>query len=107
MGYKPKDGDKIIIVEDVITAGTAIRETMPVLKSAANVNVADMFISVNRCEVGANGNKTAIMEVNEEFGLKVHSIISVSDIYEYLKDKGTYGDVLPKMEEYMKKYCIL
>ena len=107
VGYKPKDGDKIIIVEDVITAGTAIRETMPVLKSAANVNVADMFISVNRCEVGANGNKTAIMEVNEEFGLKVHSIISVSDIYEYLKDKGTYGDVLPKMEEYMKKYCIL
>ena len=107
VGYKPKDGDKIIIVEDVITAGTAIRETMPVLKSAANVNVADMFISVNRSEVGANGNKTAIMEVNEEFGLKVHSIISVSDIYEYLKDKGTYGDVLPKMEEYMKKYCIL
>ena len=107
VGYAPKDGDKIVIVEDVITAGTAIRETMPVLKSAANVNVTDMFISVNRCEVGANSEKTAVMEVKEEFGLNVHSIISVADIYEYLKAKGTYGDVLSAMEDYMNKYCIL
>jgi len=106
VGYKPADGDKVIIIEDVITAGTAIRETMPVLFNAADVKVTDMFISVNRCEVGKEGNKTAVMEVMEEFGIKVHSIITVKDIYEYLKEKGTYGDVLPKMEEYMKKYCV-
>ena len=47
------------------------------------------------------------MEVKEEFGLNVHSIISVADIYEYLKAKGTYGDVLGAMEDYMNKYCIL
>lgn len=80
---------------------------MPVLKSAADVKVTDMFISVNRCEVGANSSKTAVMEVKEEFGLNVHAIITVADIHEYLKAKGTYGDVLKHMEEYMDKYCIL
>ena len=106
VGYKPQDGDNVIIIEDVITAGTAIRETMPILFDAADVKVKDMFISVNRCEVGKNENKTAVMEVMEEFGINVHSIITVKDIYEYLKEKGTYGDVLPKMEEYMKQYCV-
>ncbi len=105
VGYKPKDGDRIIIIEDVITAGTAIRETMPVLKSCADVQVRDMFISVNRCEIGQNSDKTAVMEVGEEFGIKVHSIIDVRDVYEYLKEKGTYGDILPKMENYMEEYC--
>ena len=52
IGYKPLDGDKIIIIEDVITAGTAVRVTLPVLQAAAKVTVEDMFISVNRCEVG-------------------------------------------------------
>ena len=106
VGYKPVDGDKLIIIEDVITAGTAIRETMPVLYGAADVKVTDMFISVNRCEVGKDGTKTAVMEVMEEFGINVHSIISVKDIYEYLKEKGTYEDVLPKMEAYMAQYCV-
>ncbi|MCJ7855704.1 orotate phosphoribosyltransferase [Lachnospiraceae bacterium NSJ-143] len=107
VGYSPKDGDSIIIVEDVITAGTAIRETMPVLKSAADVKVKDMFISVNRCEIGANSSKTAVMEVKEEFGLNVHSIISVADIYDYLKSKGAYANVLDDMKVYMDKYCVL
>lgn len=106
VGYKPVDGDKIIIIEDVITAGTAIRETMPVLFGTAKVTVKDMFISVNRCEVGQNSDKTAVMEVKEEFGIEVHAIITVKDIYEYLKEKGTYSDVLGKMEDYMTKYCV-
>lgn len=59
VGYQPKDGDKIIIIEDVITAGTAIRETMPALLGAANASVTDMFISVNRCEVGKNAGKNS------------------------------------------------
>ncbi len=107
VGYKPVDGDRIIIIEDVITAGTAIRETMPILFDSADVKVKDMFISVNRCEVGQNSEKTAIMEVKEEFGINVHSIISVVDIYEYLKEQGTYGEVLENMKKYMDTYCIL
>ena len=107
VGYKPKDGDRIIIIEDVITAGTAVRETMPVLKGCGDVKVNDMFISVNRCEVGQTPGKTAIMEVQEEFGIKVHALVTVQDIYEYLKEQGTYGDVLPAMEKYMADYCVL
>ena len=106
VGYKPQDGDKIIIIEDVITAGTAVRETMPILKNAANVEVKDMFISVNRCEVGQNPEKTTIMEVMEDFGINVHAIITVQDIYEYLKQDGSYGDILTKMKEYMDTYCV-
>ncbi len=107
VGYKPKDGDRIIIIEDVITAGTAVRETMPILKACGNVTVNDMFISVNRCEVGQTPGKTAIMEVQEEFGINVHALVTVQDIYEYLKEQGTYGEVLPAMEKYMADYCVL
>ena len=57
VGYQPKDGDRIIIIEDVITAGTAVRETVPILQSAAKVTIPDMFISVNRCEVGKHRRK--------------------------------------------------
>lgn len=106
VGYKPQDGDKVIIIEDVITAGTAVRETMPILKNAANVEVKDMFISVNRCEVGQNPEKTTIMEVMEDFGINVHAIITVQDIYEYLKQDGSYGDILTKMKEYIDTYCV-
>ena len=91
VGYQPKDGDRIIIIEDVITAGTAVRETVPILQNAANVTIPDMFISVNRCEVGIN----------------VHAIITVADIYEYLKEKPEYASVLANMEKYMEQYCIL
>lgn len=106
IGYRPKDGDRIIIIEDVITAGTAIRETMPVLTACADVKVTDMFISVNRCEVGQTPGKTAVMEVGEEFGIRVHALITVRDICEYLREQGTYGDILPLMEAYMAQYCI-
>ncbi|MDD6483052.1 MAG: orotate phosphoribosyltransferase [Clostridiales bacterium] len=106
VGYKPQDGDRVIIIEDVITAGTAVRETMPVLKGAADVNVEDMFISVNRCEVGKTPGKTAVMEVMDDFGIKVHSIVTAADICEYLRESGEYDDVLKRMEEYMDKYCI-
>lgn len=107
VGYKPQNGDRVIIIEDVITAGTAVRETMPILKNAADVKVNDMFISVNRCEVGQNPGKTAVMEVMDEFGINVHAIVTVKDIHEYLKESGKYTSVLENMEKYMEKYCVL
>ncbi len=106
VGYKPKDGDRIIIIEDVITAGTAVRETMPVLAACGDVKVTDMFISVNRCEFGQNPEKTAIMEVEEEFGIRVHALVTVRDIHEYLKEKPEYENLLPLMEDYMSRYCV-
>lgn len=107
VGYQPKDGDRIIVIEDVITAGTAIRETMPVLYACGDVCVTDMFISVNRCEVGNEPGKTAVMQVKEEFGIEVHALITVADIREYLQDKAEYTILLPKMDAYMKQYCVL
>lgn len=106
VGYKPKDHDRVIIIEDVITAGTAIRETMPVLRAAADVSVTDMFISVNRCEVGNVPGKTAVMQVGEEFGIRVHALVTVADIREYLSGRAEYAALLPKMDAYMKEYCV-
>ena len=106
VGYKPVDGDRVIIIEDVITAGTAIRETMPVLLGCADVKVTDMFISVNRCEVGTTPGKTAVMEVGEEFGIQVHALVTVQDIREYLADKAEYAHLLPLMDAYMEQYCV-
>ena len=107
VGTQLADGMKVLLVDDVMTAGTAVRETMPILYGCGNVKVNDMFISVNRCEVGKVPGKTAIMEVNEEFGIKVHAIVTVEDIHEYLKQSEKYNDILPAMEDYMAKYCIL
>ena len=107
VGYQPKDGDRIIIIEDVITAGTAVRESMAILQACAGVKVTDAFISVNRCEVGQTPGKTAIMEVEEEFGIQVHPIVNVVDIHEYLKENGADPALLQAMEGYMEQYCIL
>ncbi len=107
VGYRPMDGDRIVIIEDVITAGTAVRETMPILAACGDIRVNDMFISVDRCEVGKTPGKTAITEVREEFGLRVHPIVDVRDIHDYLAGSGEYGHILPAMEEYMAKYCVL
>lgn len=106
VGYQPKNGDRILIIEDVITAGTAIRETMPILKNAADVTVEHMFISVNRCEIGQNSQKTAVMEVSEDFGIQVHAIITVWDIYEYLQEKNIDGKIQADMKQYMDTYCV-
>ncbi len=106
IGYKPIDGDRVIIIEDVITAGTAIRETMPTLKAHADVKTEHMFISVNRCEVGANPEKTAVMEVYDEFGITVHSMVTVADLYEYLSESNADSKILSDMKAYMSTYCI-
>ena len=102
VGYVPQAGEEVVIVEDVITAGTAIRETLPVLFNAADVKVTDMFISVNRCEVGQNPGKTAVMEVGEEFGIHVHSLI-VYDIIEYLEERPEHAENVARIRAYLEK----
>ena len=106
VGYKPKDGDRVIIIEDVITAGTAVRESMAILKACGEISVPHIFISVDRCEVGQTPGKTAIMEVEEEFGAKVHPIVTVVDVYDYLRENGDPA-LCKAMEGYMDRYCIL
>lgn len=106
VGHKLKDGDKVAIIEDVITAGTAIRETLPILKNAANAEILSVIISVDRMEKGKN-DKSAIQEVYEDFGIKVYPIVTIEDIIDCIKD-GTIGgqEYLDKMLEYRKTYGI-
>ena len=111
VGYKLKDGDRVLIVEDVITAGTAIRETLPVLKAAADIELAGMVISVDRMERG-KGEKTAIQEVYEEFGIVTYPIVTVREIIDILHNNPVDGRVYiddemkAKMEAYMEQYCV-
>ncbi len=104
VGYQPKEGDRVIIIEDVITAGTAVRETVPLL-TAAGAKAENMFISVDRCEVGRDGERTAVREVFETFGICVHALITVRDIYDYLNAHGEDPALLGAMRAYMDKYC--
>mgnify|MGYP002602092603 FL=1 len=110
VGAKLSDGDRVVIIEDVITAGTAVRETLPQLKAAADVKVEHMIISVDRMERGQSGT-TAIKEIGAEFGIKVHPIVTVRDIIEHLHNREIDGRVVlddeirTRMEEYLDKYC--
>ncbi|MCL2024143.1 MAG: orotate phosphoribosyltransferase [Oscillospiraceae bacterium] len=106
VGYAPQDGDRIVITEDVITAGTALREVLPVLKSAANVSVPHMFIAVDRMEKSAGSELSAVQQVREEFAIAVHAVVSVADIFDYLKEENANGDFLARMAAYRRKFCV-
>ena len=112
IGYAPKNGDRVIIVEDVITAGTSVRESVPLLKSYADVNIAGLIISVNRMERG-QGEKTAIQEVEDEFGIKTMSISTIKDIVAHLHGRTINGrvalddEIKKRIDEYMKLYGAL
>ena len=109
VGYKLKDGDRILIIEDVITAGTAVRECIPVLKSAADIEIAGLVISVDRMERGSGG-LSAIEEIKREFGIKTYPIVTVREIIGYLHNRQIDGRVYVddavrrRMEEYLKTY---
>lgn len=107
VGHKFNDGDKVAVIEDVITAGTAIRETLPILKNAADVNVECVIISVDRMEKG-KGEKSAVQEVYDEFGIKVYPIVTVCDIIDCIEDGTIEGkEYLDAMKEYRKNYGVL
>jgi orotate phosphoribosyltransferase len=110
VGCKLKDGDNVVIIEDVVTAGTSVRETLPLLKSQANVNIKGLIVSVDRMEKGT-GEKTAIQELSEDFGIKVCPIVTVREIIDTIHNVPINGKVLlddkmkERMEAYFDKYC--
>lgn len=91
----------IIIIDDVITAGTALRETIEILKKNGNPKILGIIISVNRMEKGT-GDKSAIQEIEENLGIKVFSIINFDDIIAFVKDEEQKN----KMIEYKKMYGV-
>ena len=106
VGKKLSDNEKVVIIEDVITAGTAIRQVLPVLKAAADVDIVGMVISVDRMEKG-QGELSAVQEVYREFGIKVFPIVTVLDIIEAIKNGVVEGkEYLEKMLEYRSQYGV-
>lgn len=110
LGYQLQKGDSVLIVEDVITAGTAMRECLPILNQL-EVSVEGLIVSVDRMERGT-GSKTAIQELKEEYGIPTYPIITVKDILAHLHGKDIDGrifiddDMKQKIEAYLEAYCV-
>ena len=100
VGYVPKSGEEVVIVEDVITAGTAIRESMAILGGLEGVKVAATFVMVDRKEKGKT-EKSAMAEVEEEFGFPVYSVVDVYDIIEYLEEDAKNAENVERIKNYL------
>ncbi|MBO5078721.1 MAG: orotate phosphoribosyltransferase [Oscillospiraceae bacterium] len=100
VGYVPTAGEEVVIVEDVITAGTAIRESMANLSCLEGVKVAATFVMVDRKEKG-RGEKSAMAEVEEEFGFPVYSVVDVYDIIEYLEEDPANDENVARIKNYL------
>ena len=111
VGYKLKDGDKVVITEDVITSGASIRECLPQIMAAAKVDIVGEIISVDRMERGLE-NKTAIQQVYDDYGFKVYAIVTVREVIDALHNRPVDGKVYiddemkAKMEAYIEEYCV-
>ena len=103
VGYTPKAGENIVIVEDVITAGTAIRESMDILSHLEGTKVIATFVMVDRKEKG-KGEKSAMAEVGEEFGFPVYSVVDVYDIIEYLEENAENKENVDRIKKYLEVY---
>lgn len=100
VGYVPKAGEEVVIVEDVITAGTAIRESLALLSTLKDVKVAATFVMVDRKEKG-QGEKGAMQEIEEQFGFPVYSVVDVYDIIEYLEEDPANEENVTRIKNYL------
>ena len=100
VGYVPQAGEEVVIVEDVITAGTAIRESMAILGNLEGVKVAATFVMVDRKEKGKS-DKGAMQEIEEEFGFPVYSVVDVYDIIEYLEEDPANEENVTRIKNYL------
>ena len=93
IGHKLKDGERILIIEDVTTAGTSVRESIPLLKAAADVSITALIVSVNRMEKGGT-EKSALDELQDEFKISTLAIVTLSEIISHLHNKEIDGRVV-------------
>ena len=109
LGSPIGDGDKVIIIEDVTTAGTSIQETLPIIKAQGNVEVQGLVVSVDRMERG-QGEKSALAEIEEKYGLKTTAIVTMAEVVEHLYGKEYKGRVIiddemkAAIDAYYEKY---
>lgn len=109
VGHTPKDGERVLIVEDVTTAGTSIRETLPKLRAVADVRLAGLLVSVDRRERG-KGDRVALDELSDEFDMPCVAIVTIHDVIEHLHGREIDGkvaiddDMRKRMEAYLAEY---
>lgn len=111
LGSPIMDGDKIVIIEDVTTAGTSINETLPIIKAQGNVDVVGLVVSVDRMERG-QGSKSALTEIEENYGIKTTAIVTMAEVVEHLYNRPYKGEIIiddtlkAAIDEYYKQYGV-
>lgn len=93
LGSSLKDGDRVVIIEDVTTSGKSIEETFPIITGQADVVVKGLMVSLNRMEKGLGGKVSALQEIKEKYGFEANAIVSMSDVIEHLYNKPYNGEV--------------
>lgn len=93
LGSPIQDGNKVVIIEDVTTAGTSIGETMPIIKEQGDVEVLGLVVSVDRMERG-KGEKSALSEIEETYGIKTTAIVTMEEVVEHLYNKPYNGTII-------------
>ena len=105
VGRTLTDGEKVVVIDDVMTSGKALREVLPKLKSAADVNVTGMVITVDRMEKALDSYKSAVQSAYDEFGVKVYSIVTIKDIIGAIESGVIEGkEYLDSMTNYLAQY---
>ena len=111
LGSPIADGDKVVIIEDVTTAGTSIQETLPIINAQGDVTVAGLVVSVDRMERG-QGEKSALAEIEEKYGLKTTAIVTMAEVVEHLYNKPYKGKIIiddtlkAAIDPYYKQYGV-
>ena len=105
VGTQPKDGEKVVIIEDVMTSGKALKEVLPKLRGAAKVDVAGMIITVDRMEKALDSDRSAVQQAYAEEGVKVYSIVTIQDIIAALEAGIIDGrEHVPAIRAYLEEY---
>ncbi len=111
VGHTPRDGERVLILEDVTTAGTSIRNTVPLLRATADVTLTGLIISVDRREMGPNG-RSAFDELSEEYGMACHAIVTIHEVIEHLHGREIDGRVViddemrGRIDAYLAEYGV-
>ncbi len=92
LGSKVKDGDKVVIIEDVTTSGKSMEETVPIIRAQADIQIKGLMVSLNRMERG-KGEKSALEEIKELYGFDANAIVTMADVVEYLYNKPYKGNI--------------
>lgn len=112
LGSKLKDGDRVVMIEDVTTSGKSMEETVPKVRGAANVEIIGLMVSLDRCEKGLGGEKRALEEIKEKYGFEANAIVTMADVIEHLYNKEYNGNVYiddtlkAAIDEYYKEYGV-